>query len=110
MSQASEIKTLNVQGQTLNITGYETAKTYKSFLPDNVNIYQVADLKIPEPMVINFQPNSIVGGTILFTFGPILLMVGILFFSCSAPARQQSAMVSDAQCRFIPGDKTAVYL
>jgi len=109
MSQASEIKTLNVQGQTLNITGTD-GKTYKSFLPDNVNIYQVADLKIAEPMVINFQPNSIDWGTILFTFGPILLMVGILFFFLfrARGANNQAMSFGRSNARLFPGDKPQV--
>ena len=40
MSQANQIKSLNVQGQNISIVGTDGTK-YTSFLPDNVNIYQV---------------------------------------------------------------------
>jgi cell division protease FtsH len=109
MSQAGDIKTLNVQGQTLNITGTD-GKTYKSFLPDNVNIYQVTGLKIGDPMVIDFQPNSIDWGTIIFTFGPILLLVGIMFFFLfrARGANNQAMSFGRSNARLFPGDKPQV--
>jgi cell division protease FtsH len=109
MSQAGEIQKLDVQGQTLNITGTD-GKAYKSFLPDNVNIYQVTGLKIGDPMKITFLPNSVDWGTIIFTFGPILLLVGIMFFFLfrARGANNQAMSFGRSNARLFPGDKPQV--
>ena len=47
MSQANQIKSLVVQGQNISVVGTDDTK-YTSFLPDNVNNYDVKDLNLTD--------------------------------------------------------------
>jgi cell division protease FtsH len=109
MSQADEIKSINVQGQNISITGID-GKLYKSFLPDNVNIYQVTDLKLSPSVEVKFQPNGVDWLSIFLTYGVLIIFGGlILFFFLRARGVNNQAMnFGRSNARLFPGDKPQV--
>ena len=58
MSQANEIKSINVQGQNLSIIGTD-GNQYSSLLGSTVSIYQVTGLNLNPPVVVTFVAPSI---------------------------------------------------
>jgi uncharacterized membrane protein YhaH (DUF805 family) len=55
MSQDNEIKSINVQNQTLSIVGTDGTR-YLSYLGTGVSIYQVTGLNINPPVQVTFGP------------------------------------------------------
>jgi len=58
MSEANQIKSINVQGQNLTIIGTDGV-TYTSYLDSSANIYDVKNLNLNPPVVLTFQAPGI---------------------------------------------------
>ena len=108
MSQANQIKTINVQGQDIIITGTD-GKLYKSYLGANVNIYDVPDLKLTG-VEVKFQAAGVDWLSILLTYGSLLLLgvfIFIMFFRARG-ANNQAMSFGRSNARLFPGDKPQV--
>jgi hypothetical protein len=68
MSQAGEIKSINVQGQNLSIVGTDGTQ-YTSYLGSGVNVYQVTGLNLNPPVTVTFQASGIDWLSIILTYG-----------------------------------------
>ena len=109
MSQADQIKSLNVQGQIINIVGTDGTK-YTSFLPDNVNVYQVTGLNLTPPVIVTFQAVGIDWLSLIMTYG-LLIIVGVFIFIMFFRARganNQAMSFGRSNARLFPGDKPQV--
>ena len=109
MSQANQIKSLNVQGQNISIVGTDGTK-YTSFLPDNVNIYQVTGLNLAPPIVVTFQAAGIDWLSIILTYGSLILL-GVFIFIMFFRARGANSQVMNfgrSNARLFPSDKPQV--
>ena len=108
MSQANQIKSLNVQGQNISIVGTDGTK-YTSFLPDNVNIYQVTGLNLTG-VDVKFQAVGIDWLSLIMTYG-LLIVVGVFIFIMFFRARganNQAMSFGRSNARLFPGDKPQV--
>ena len=108
MSQANQIKSLNIQGQNISIVGTDNTK-YTSFLPDNVNVYDVKDLNLTG-VVVTFQAAGIDWLSIILTYGSLLLLgvfIFIMFFRARG-ANNQAMSFGRSNARLFPGDKPQV--
>ena len=108
MSQANQIKSLSVQGQNVSIVGTDGTK-YTSFLPDNVNIYDVKDLNLTG-IEVKFQAASIDWLSIIFTYGALILLAVFIFimFFRARGANNQAMSFGRSNARLFPGDKPQV--
>ena len=108
MSQANQIKSLSVQGQNVSIVGTDGTK-YTSFLPDNVNIYDVKDLNLTG-IEVKFQAASIDWLSIIFTYGAMILLAVFIFimFFRARGANNQAMSFGRSNARLFPGDKPQV--
>ena len=78
MSQANEVKTLNVQGQWINFTGTDGV-SYKSYI-GSIGLYDIKDLNLTGVTVV-IQPNGIDWLSIIFSYGSIIsLGIDVLSF------------------------------
>jgi cell division protease FtsH len=108
MSQANQIKSLNIQGQNISIIGTDNTK-YTSFLPDNVNVYDVKDLNLTG-VVVTFQAAGVDWLSIILTYGSLLLLgvfIFIMFFRARG-ANNQAMSFGRSNARLFPGDKPQV--
>jgi cell division protease FtsH len=108
MSQANQIKSLNVQGQNISIIGTDGTK-YTSFLPDNVNIYQVTGLDLTG-VDVKFQAVGIDWVSLIVTWGLLIVVVVFIFimFFRARGANNQAMSFGRSNARLFPGDKPQV--
>ena len=108
MSQANQIKSLNVQGQNISIVGTDGTK-YTSFLPDNVNIYQVTGLNLTG-VDVKFQAVGIDWVSLIVTWGLLIVVVVFIFimFFRARGANNQAMSFGKSNARLFPGDKPQV--
>ena len=78
MSQADQIKSINVQGQNLSIVGTD-GKQYTSYLGSGVNVYQVTGLNLNPPVTVTFQASGTDWLSIILTYGS-LIFIGVFIF------------------------------
>jgi cell division protease FtsH len=108
MSQANQIKSLNVQGQNISVVGTDGTK-YTSFLPDNVNIYQVTGLDLTG-VDVKFQAVGIDWVSLIVTWGLLIVVVVFIFimFFRARGANNQAMSFGRSNARLFPGDKPQV--
>ena len=109
MSQADEIKSINVQGQNLNIVGIDGTK-YTSYLGSGVNIYQVTGLNLNPPVAVTFQASGTDWLSIILTYGFFILIgvfIFIMFFRARG-ANNQLMNFGRSNARLFPSDKPQV--
>ena len=109
MSQADQIKSINVQGQNLNIVGTDGTQ-YTSYLSSGVNVYQVTGLNLNPPVVVTFQASSIDWLSVILTYGS-LIFIGVFIFIMFFRARGVNNQVMNfgrSNARLFPGDKPQV--
>ncbi len=110
MSQANEIKSIDVQNQTLNIVGTD-GTLYTSNIANNINIYQVAGLNLdPNVVKVTFLTPGIDWLSILLSWGLIIILgvfILIMFFRARG-ANNQAMSFGRSNARLFPGDKPQV--
>jgi cell division protease FtsH len=109
MSQADEIKSINVQGQNLNIFGIDGTK-YTSYLGSGVSIYQVTGLNLNPPVAVTFQASGTDWLSIILTYGFFVLIgvfIFIMFFRARG-ANNQLMNFGRSNARLFPSDKPQV--
>ena len=88
MSQADQIKSINVQGQNLNIVGTDGTQ-YTSYLGSGVSIYQVTGLNLNPPVTVTFQASGIDWLSVILTYGFINSHRRVYFhYVLSSPRRE----------------------
>ena len=109
MSQADQIKSINVQGQNLNIVGTDGTQ-YTSYLSSGVDVYQVTGLNLNPPVTVTFQPAGTDWLSIILTYGSLILLgvfIFIMFFRARG-ANNQVMNFGRSNARLFPGDKPQV--
>ena len=109
MSQADQIKSINVQAQNLNIVGTDGTQ-YTSYMGTGVSIYQVTGLNLNPPVQVTFQPAGIDWWGIVLTYG-FLILIGVFIFIMFFRARGANNQVMNfgrSNARLFPGDKPQV--
>jgi len=109
MSQAGEIKSINVQGQNLSIVGTD-GTPYTSYLGPGVSIYQVTGLNLNPPVTVTFQASGTDWLSIILTYG-FLILIGVFIFIMFFRARGANNQVMNfgrSNARLFPGDKPQV--
>jgi cell division protease FtsH len=110
MSQANEIKSIDVQNQTLNIVGTD-GTLYTSTIGTNINLYQVAGLNLdPNVVKVTFLTPGIDWLSILLSWGLIIILgvfILIMFFRARG-ANNQAMSFGRSNARLFPGDKPQV--
>ena len=109
MSQANEIKSINVQGQNLSIIGTDGTQ-YASLLGSTVNIYQVTGLNLNPPVQVTFVAPSIDWLSIIIEYGIglIFIVLIIVMFMRARGANNQAMSFGRSNARLFPGDKPQV--
>ena len=109
MSEANpnQIKTLNVQGQWMNLTGTD-GKEYKSYI-GTLGLFDIKDLNLTGVEYF-IQPAGIDWLTIIFSYGAIILLAGffIFIFLRSRGVNNQAMSFGKSNARLFPGDKPQV--
>ncbi len=109
MSEANpnQIKTLNVQGQWMNLTGID-GKEYKSYI-GTLGLFDIKDLNLTGVEYF-IQPAGIDWLTIIFSYGAIILLAGffIFIFLRSRGVNNQAMSFGKSNARLFPGDKPQV--
>jgi cell division protease FtsH len=109
MSKANpnQIKTLNVQGQWMNLTGTD-GKEYKSYI-GTLGLFDIKDLNLTGVEYF-IQPAGIDWLTIIFSYGAIILLAGffIFIFLRSRGVNNQAMSFGKSNARLFPGDKPQV--
>jgi cell division protease FtsH len=111
MSQATpnQIKSINVQGQNISITGTD-GKQYTSYLDSSVSIYDVKNLNLDAPVKVNFIAPGIDWVSLIITWGLVIVLgvfVFIMFFRARG-ANNQAMNFGRSTARLFPGDKPQV--
>ena len=109
MSQKGEIKSIEVSGDTINITGTD-GKTYVTTKESGATIYQITGLDLTNVSVDVKPPAGVDWGSILVTVLP-LLFVGIFFlfiFNQAKGANNQAMSFGRSRARLFSSDKPTV--
>ena len=89
MSQANEIKSINVQGQNLSIIGTDGTPVLRAYLGSTVSIYQVTGLNLNPPVVVTFQAPGIDWLSIILTYGIGLIFIILIISDVLPSTRRQ---------------------
>ncbi|MGA3094780.1 MAG: ATP-dependent metallopeptidase FtsH/Yme1/Tma family protein, partial [Dehalococcoidales bacterium] len=109
MSQAGEIKSIEINGDTLNITGTD-GTTYTSTKESGATIYQITGLDLTGVSVSVTPPAGIDWGNILLSIVPFIL-IGIFFlfiFNQAKGANNQAMSFGRSRARLFSSDKPTV--
>jgi len=109
MSQAGDIKSIQVDGDTLNITGTD-GKEYVTTKESNSTIYEITGLNLTGVSVDIKPPAGIDWASLLFTWLPFLAL-GIFFFYILSQARganNQAMSFGRSRARLFSSDKPTV--
>ena len=109
MSQANQIKSINVQGQNLSIVGTD-GKQYTSYLGSGVNVYQVTGFESHSTGNGNFSSlrHCLVEH---YSHVRFLILIGVFIFIMFFRARGANNQVMNfgrSNARLFPGDKPQV--
>jgi len=111
MSKAGEIKKIEIDGDTLNITKADGTEI-KSIKESNANIYEIEGLNLDNPRVeVVVKDNSgIDWGTIAINFLPLILIAALLFFlfRSARGANNQAMRFGRSRARLFPANKPTV--
>ena len=109
MSQAHEIKTIEVSGDTINITGTDGSK-YVTTKESGANIYDITGLDLTGIQVNVKPPAAFDWGSLLFTVVPFLL-IGVFFlfiFNQARGANNQAMSFGRSRAKLFNADKPTV--
>jgi len=109
MSQAGEIKSIDINSDTLNITGTD-GTTYTSTKESNATIYEITGLDLTGVSVSVTPPAGIDWGNILLSIVPFIL-IGIFFlfiFNQAKGANNQAMSFGRSRAKLFNSDKPTV--
>jgi cell division protease FtsH len=109
MSQADQIKSINVQGQNISVIGTNGTQ-YTSYLGTSVSIYQVTGLNLNAQVAVTFQPPTTDWGGIIIDI-VLIAIFGALIYFMFLRARKANSQVMNfgrSNARLFPGDKPRV--
>jgi cell division protease FtsH len=111
MSQQGQIKSIEIDGDTLKITKIDGA-TIKSTKEPNANIYDITGLNLTNPKVdVTVKSNTgLDWGTILINFLPLILIGALLFFifRSARGANNQAMRFGRSRARLFPANKPTI--
>jgi cell division protease FtsH len=111
MSQQGQIKSIEIEGDILNITRID-GSVVKAMKEPNANIYDIKGLNLDNPKVdVTVKNNSgIDWGTILINFLPLVLIGALLFFlfRSARGANNQAMRFGRSRARLFPANKPTI--
>lgn len=108
-SQQHEIATIDIDGDTLNITKTDGTEliTYKEY---NVSIYEITDFDLTGIEITVADLSGIDFGSLLYTFLPLIIIGGLIIFlfSQARGANSQQMAFGRSKARLFPADTPTV--
>jgi cell division protease FtsH len=109
LSQQSQIKEIEVNGDKLTITKTDGAEVI-SYKETNATIYDIKDLNLTGVTIKIDNGSGINWGTILINFLPLILIAGLLYFlfRSARGANNQAMRFGRSRARLFPANKPTV--